>query len=465
MGATAAIAEFIANTSTPDFPPDSAAKAKKAIADTFAVIIAGAGSEVAEPLRKYLVAAQAPGLVPILGTGMTAAPETAALINGTFGHALDYDDVLSIMPAHPSVVIVAALLASLNGKRVDGRAFIEAYIVGVEIGGNIGIGMTNGHYQRGFHATGTLALFCALGALAKLHRLDIATTQQAFGIAASMASGLRRNFGTMTKPLHTGIAARSALTAFNLAAAGFSAAPDVLEAKTGFFAAYGVAESSADIAVKGLGKPFIIDDPGLALKKFPCCFASHRAIDGVLALRAKLSFDAAMVDKVICRMAPGGMHVLTYPRPTNGLEGKFSLQYPLAAAVLDGRCTLATFTDDAVRRNEITALYARIDAAEDPACRGDDPLFETRSSGSRGLVEIEVRLCDGRSDTIRVAKAPGTPARELTWSELREKFIDCARHSRHVAEVSAIEAFEAIQKLEDSEDIAEVTRLLTASDV
>ena len=460
MGATATIATFIANTFTRDFPADSVDKAKKAIADTFAAIIAGAGAEVAEPLRKYLAAAQAPGPVAILGTGMTAAPETAALINGTFGHALDYDDVLHIMPAHPSAVIIAALLASLNGQRVDGRAFIEAYLVGIEVGGNIGIGMTNGHYQRGFHATGTLALFSALAALAKLHNLDIATTQQAFGIGASMASGLKRNFGTMTKPLHSGIAARSALTAFNLAAAGFTAAPDVLEAKAGFFSTYGVAESNADIAVNGLGKPYVIKDPGLSLKKFPCCYASHRATDGLLALRAKLSFDAGTIDQVICRMPPGGMAVLTYPRPATGLEGKFSLHYPLAAAVLDGKCTLATFTDDAVRRKEIAALYARIDAAEDAACRGDDPLFEGRSSGSRGFVEVEVRLRDGRADKIRVDKAPGSRTRELSWDELSEKFIDCARHSRRITATHAEDAFTTLRKLETIDGIAQVTDLL-----
>jgi hypothetical protein len=137
---------------------------------------------------------------------MTAAPETAALINGTFGHALDYDDVLSIMPAHPSVVIVAALLASLNGKRVDGRAFIEAYIVGVEIGGNIGIGMTNGHYQRGFHATGTLAL--ALVRFRKVHRFTWPTRGR---LSASLLDGgpaaqLRHD----DKPLHYRHRARSA---------------------------------------------------------------------------------------------------------------------------------------------------------------------------------------------------------------------------------------------------------------
>jgi 2-methylcitrate dehydratase PrpD len=364
------------------------------------------------------------------------------------------------MPAHPSAVIVAALLASFNGQRVGGRAFIEAYLVGVEVGGNVGIGMTNGHYQRGFHATGTLALFSGLAALAKMRRADVATIEQAFGIASSMSSGLRRNFGTMTKPLHTGIAARSALTAFNLAAAGFTAAPDVLEAKAGFFSSYGVAESSPDIMVKGLGKPYIILEPGLSLKKFPCCYASHRAIDGLLTLRAKLACNASMIDKVICRMPPGGMHVLTYPRPATGLEGKFSLDYPLAAAALDGKCVLATFTDEAARRPEIAALYNRIDAREDPACRGDDPLFETRSSGSKGFVEVEVRLTDGRSDRIRIDKPPGSPQRELSWDDLREKFIDCARHSGHVAEKPAAQAFDTIRKLEDVADITAVARLL-----
>ena len=260
--------------------------------------------------------------------------------------------------------------------------------------------------------------------------------------------------------LHTGIAARSALTAFNLAAAGFTAAPDVLEAKAGFFSSYGVAESSPDIMTSGLGKPYIIVEPGLSLKKFPCCYASHRAIDGLLTLRAKLGFNSVMIDKVTCRMPPGGMHVLTYPRPQTGLEGKFSLDYPLAAAALDGKCVLATFTDDAVRRPEIAALYARIDAKEDPACRGDDPLFETRSSGSKGFVEVEVTLTDGRTDKIRIDRPPGSPQRELTWDDLREKFMDCARHSGHVAQAPAAKAFEAIQMLEGRKDITEVTRLL-----
>src|SRR3954466_359591 len=230
-GATERVASFISRTNLESMPAEAVPKAKKAIADTFAAILSGVGSQVAQPLMRYVEWTRAPGAVPILGTGVSVAAETAALVNGTYGHALDYDDVLSIMPAHPSAVIVAALLSSIGDKRIDGRTLIEAYLIGVEVGGNIGIGMTNGHYQRGFHATGTLALFSGLAALAKLHGLDPAVPQQAFGIASSMSSGLRRNFGTMTKPLHTGIAARSALTAFNLAAFCFFPAPPPARAK------------------------------------------------------------------------------------------------------------------------------------------------------------------------------------------------------------------------------------------
>jgi len=459
-GATERVASFISSTGLEMLPADAVPKAKKAIADTFAAILSGVGSEVSEPLMRYVQGSGAAGKVPILGTGITSSPDTAALINGTFGHALDFDDVLSMMPAHPSAVILAAVLASVGERPVTGRALIEAYVIGVEVGGKIGLGMTVGHYHRGYHATGSLAIFSALAALLKLHRVDVPLSRQAFGIASSMASGLRRNFGTMTKPLHTGIAARSALTAWRLATCGFTAAPDILEAKSGLYATLGVSESSADETAERLGRPFVITDPGLALKKFPCCYASHRAMDGLLALRERLGFDAGSVERVICRMPPGGMQVLTYPRPRTGLEGKFSLEYPLAAGVLDGGYSLATFTDEAVRRPEIEALYARVDAHEDAACRGDDPEFEKRSSGSRGFVTVEVRLRDGRSDTIRVDKAPGSPARELTWDDLRGKFMDCARSVRSIQEARAEQAFAAIQSLESAPDIRELVDLL-----
>src|SRR5262249_54626829 len=355
------------------------------------------------------------GASPILGSGRTTSPEMAALVNGTFGHALDFDDVLSLMPAHPSAVIIPALCAASRAGKLAGSAFIEAYVIGVEVGGQIGAAITVGHYHRGFHGTGTLAIFSALSALAKCYSLDLATTQTAFGIAASMASGLQRNFGTMTKPLHTGWASRSALAAIQLARIGFTAAADVLESPAGFFVAYGVEASHPEAAINRLGNPWVIVDPGLALKRFPCCYAAHRGMDGVLQLKQCLGLNAANLERLECRMPPGGMRVLIYPQPQTGLEGKFSLQYALAAGVLDGTYSLWSFTDEAVNRPQIHDLLARINVGEDPRCADNDPLLETRSSGSRGFVEVEAILKDGRCKTVRVDQAPGHPSRQLTW--------------------------------------------------
>lgn len=459
MGLTESIAHFIHNSSLESCPPEAVDKAKKVIADTFAAILAGAGSEVAPPLLRYLKSSGDTGASPIIGTKLTATPEVATLINGTFGHALDFDDVLSMMPAHPSAVILPAVCAEARSLPLSGRALIEAQIIGIEVGGKIGLGITVGHYHRGFHGTGTLGVFCAVAALAKRYRLDVATTRAAFGIAASMASGLRRNFGTMTKPLHTGWAARSALAALRLAAGGFTAAPDILEAKAGFFAAYGVADSDPEATARGLGKPWVIVDPGVALKKFPCCYASHRGMDGVLALRAKHGFTAEDVVRLECRMPPGGMQVLTYPNPVTGLEAKFSLQYALAAGALDGKYTLWSFTDEAVNRPAAREFLKRVVAVEDERCRGDDPQFEKRSSGSRGFVEVEVQLRNGATDSIRIDKAPGHPSRELTWDDIRAKFMDCAAQARLPAE-RAQRAFEMLAALERLDDVREVVDLL-----
>jgi 2-methylcitrate dehydratase PrpD len=388
-GLTATLAAFLRNTTLADVPPEALDTAKKAIADTVAVILAGAGSEVAPPLLRYVAHSGERGASPILGSGQTAAPELAALVNGTFGHALDFDDVLSLMPAHPSAVILPALWAAPCPDPLAGRGLIEAYVLGVEAGGKIGLAITIGHYHRSFHGTGTLAIFSAVGALAKRYHLDLETTRTAFGIAASMASGLQRNFGTMTKPLHTGWAARSALAAVQLARSGFTAAPDVLEAPVGFFAAYGVEASRPEAAIEQLGNPWVMVDPGLALKRFPCCYAAHRGMDGVLQLRHRLGLTADTLERLVCRMPPGGMRVLTYPHPKTGLEGKFSLQYALAAGVLDGQYTLWSFTDEAVNRTPIQDLYPRLSVAEDPRCTRDYPLArnaqlrEPRGRGGR----------------------------------------------------------------------------------
>jgi 2-methylcitrate dehydratase PrpD len=453
--ATDSIARFVRASTPADLPAEAAGKSRKIITDTVAVMLAGAGSEVAPPLFKYLQLVGGAGSSRILGSQARASAESAALVNGAFGHALDFDDVLSMMPAHPSAIILAALTADLDRHPLSGRALIEAHMIGLEVGGKIGLGIGLEHYHRGFHGTGTLGIFCAVAALARAWALEAEAIRTALGIASSMASGLRCNFGTMTKPLHTGWAARSALAAVQLAVSGLTAATNALEADAGFFAAFGTPRSDPQRTARALGKPWVILDPGVALKKFPCCYASHRAMDGVLTLRRKLGFTAADVARLICRMPPGGMQALTYRKPVTGLEAKFSLEYALAAGCQDGAYTLWTFTDEAVRRPEIAALTPRVFASEDPRCRGDDPEFEARSSGSRGYVEVIVELGDGTREAVRIDRAPGHPLRELSWHDLELKFRDCARHAG-ITEDRARAAFGSLQELEQCADVREL---------
>jgi len=460
-GLTEAIATFVAGSGLDSAPPIAVEKSKKVLADTFATILAGAGSETAEPILRYVDRSGAPGKSPILATNCRTSPELAAMANGTFGHALDFDDVLPMMPGHPSAIIVAAALGALGRKSLSGRDLIEAHVIGIEVGAKIGLGITHGHYERGFHGTGTLGIFSAVGALSKLEALDVPGIRTAIGIASSMASGVRRNFGTMVKPLHTGWAARNALVAVDLARCGFTAAPDVLEGKTGFFAAYGVEASDASVPLGKLGQPWVVVEPGIALKQYPCYNGVQRAMYGLLQLRERMGFDAASVDRVECRMAPGAMKIMVYPRPATGLEGKFSMHYALAAGVLDGRYALSTFTDVAVNRPQIRALIGKIDAREDERCGGNDPLLHTRAAGTRGFVEVTVRLTDGRSDTMRIDTVPGHPTRELSWEAIEAKFMDCASHGG-VDAGRAAQAFALLKQLESCDDLGQIVELLMA---
>ena len=194
-----------------------------------------------------------------------------------------------------------------------------------------GVGLQ--HYFRGFHATGTIAIFCAVAALARLARLPQDKTRMALSIAASMASGLQANFGSMTKPLHSGWAAQAAATAIGLVEEGFTAAPNAIEAEGGYLSAYGTQESDADKVVPLLGQPWAILSPGIALKKFPTCYATHRAIDAIRQIESRVGPLKGRVEHISCKVAPKALRPLPFMRPRTGLESKFSMPHALAAAV------------------------------------------------------------------------------------------------------------------------------------
>jgi 2-methylcitrate dehydratase PrpD len=426
---TRALGEFVATRSLDAEPPALRLKAARLIADSAACIVAGAGSEIAPGLLRYAQGA-APGPVPILGTALTASAEAAALVNGAFGHALEYDDVFSMLPGHPAVVMLAAMTNDVARRRVTARELTDAFVIGYETCARIGIAMTLEHHRaRGFHATATLGLFGAAAALARLRKMDAAGSTRVFSVAASFASGLLAQIGTPMKSVHSGWAARNALAAADLVAAGIEGADTVLESPKGFFNAYGTGASRVERVLEDIGQPWVILRPGVSLKKYPCCFAAHRGIDATLMLRREHGVGFAEVATIECRLPPKGLVNMVYRRPQTGLEAKFSMEYCFVTALMDGAPGLAAFTDAQVRRPEAQAALAMVTCIEDEAC--EEGLGEAGGevSGARGHVQITLVLHDGRRLVQRVAHAPGTPARELTDEELDHKFGLCAAHA------------------------------------
>jgi len=456
------LADFVTTADLADAGPEAIDLAKRVVVDTIAVILSGAGSDVAPPMLDH-AARMGSGTVPLMGTDRFGSPVMAALVGGTFAAALDFDDVLSMMPGHPAAVIMPAIIAQAYDAPLSGTEFIDAYVVGLEAGSKLSQGVGLRHYQRGFHTTGTIALFCAVGALARRFGLTVGQTQMAFSLAASTASGLQANFGTMTKPFHSGWAAHSAVTAVDMVRAGFTASLTALEEKGGYLSAYGTEDSDAAKVLPLLGAPWTIVSPGIALKKFPTCYAAHRAINGVAEIEAEVGPLLPQLDRLICRVAPGALLPLRFSRPKTGLEGKFSMDYGLAAAILDRDLTISSFEDAAVTRSAIAALYDRIEIIEDLACVAEDSHWERKSAGTRGFVVIQAMLKDGRRVTRRVDTPLGHPMRPMTWQDLNRKFIDCA-DSCGVARDVAQAAFEALKGMETLPDVAQILRSLVPAD-
>src|SRR3954467_4963633 len=385
------IAERIGAIRYDGLPLEAVDWAKMAILDTVGVTLAGAGEACAQIVERVLAAGATniAGECAIFGTDRRAAPLDAALINGTASHALDFDDVSNSLGGHPSAPIVPTLFALAETLDCDGKAFITAYVAGFETETRIGRGVHFHHYEKGWHPTATLGVFGATAACCHLMELDQARTAQALAIAASLASGIKANFGTMTKPLHVGHTARNGLFAAQLAREGFTANDAALEHKQGFLQVFnGAGNFDAEKILADWGRPYDIVSPGLGIKMHPCCGSTHPAIDAMLALRAEHGIVPGKVARIESWTHPRRLAHTDRPDPQTGLDAKFSVQYCLARALLDGRIVLEHFEGEAFRDPAMRALMRRIHAA---------PFPQTEPGGGAPLgAEIRVTLDDGR---------------------------------------------------------------------
>ncbi|MBF8185005.1 MmgE/PrpD family protein [Nonomuraea sp. K274] len=403
--------------SAPEASPDVVDAVGRAVLDTVAVAVAAR----ADPVVHALTSTVSQGGAARLWTGgPPVSPEQAALVNGAAGHVLDYDDVTSPLRGHPSIAIIPGLLALAGAEDADGSAVAGAYAVGFEVMLKLAKAMAVPHYAAGWHSTTTIGGIGATVAAARLLRLDAEQIADAIGLFAGQCSGTRENFGTPAKSFQVGAACASAVRSALAARAGVTAGHGALDGPAGFTRLYGgddgITRRLHDLLDELGAAPGELRTSGLDVKKYPMCYAAHRALDAVLDLRTEQDVNAEDVVRVDVRTSGAALTPLIHHRPATGLEAKFSMEYGMAAALLDGRPRLGSFTDEAVKRPQAQRLLARVQAAE-----SDTPMAPR-------WAEVSLHLTDGRVLRGRAETLRGSAAAPLTLEELTAKAVDCFEH-------------------------------------
>ena len=432
--------------------------AKEHVLDGFATMLGGASEEASRLVRAHVAAVGGRGEAWVVGTELNKVPcQMAALANGVQGHVLDYDDAqLTTAPGrpfgqqvHPTTPVLAAALGLAEKNRASGSGLLGAYVAGVEVACRLGDAVEPDHYMGGFHPTGTLGVFGATAACSYLLGLDRERTGWALGIAGGLSAGLRANRGTMAKALNAGRAAENGVMAATLAARGFTASTGAFEDPMGFFSAS--CGSRYDRQRLRFGNPWFLRTPGIAIKRYPCAGVMHPVLDALLALIERHRVAPNAVDRVRVHLHPEAARPLVYERPETGLQGRFSLPYTVAAALLDRGITLAHYTDGRVRDPAVRALMPRVERVADP---GLNP------PGGRGAsARVELVLADG----LRYYEtAPASPGRRTDRRALEEKFRHCAEHAG-VGKGSSLRKFvDRLWSLESVDSLAPWLRLLRA---
>ncbi len=449
MRATSVLAEFIVKSRWEDCPEAAVDAARRAILDCLGVMLAGSVEPAARIVQQVAQAEGGAPLATIVGTRRRTGTVWAALANGTAAHALDFDDTNFAMMGHPSAPVLSAALAAGELALADGRALVHAFLLGFEVETSLAGVINPPHYEKGFHATGTIGTMGAAAAAARLLGLDAAQTRTALAIAASQASGLKENFGTMTKPFHAGHAARSGVVSALLAREGFTASEQAIEGPQGYLAVLGAGKRE-ESALEGLGEPWKILTTGVAVKPYPSCACTHSIIDGALELRRTHHIEPDDVAEVTIGVNQVVPRILIHSNPRSGLEAKFSGEFSAAAALCEGKVGIGTFQDDKTQDAVIRGLMKRVRLVVDPEIPGD----LERHVWTR----VSVRLRDGRELSIGPRPVPGHPTHPLSMDQLREKFSDCARLALPEDRVESVR--QMVETLDACPDLRSLTAVL-----
>jgi 2-methylcitrate dehydratase PrpD len=430
---------------TPTIPPAIRTLACEHIADFAGVACAGLASDSFARLARILSprAARFPQAARIWGGLGWLPARDAALLNAVAGHVDDFDDdEAELSLSHPTVTVLSAATATADIAPVSGARLVEAYVVGVELIMRLGTALNPAHYTRGFHATATLGALGAAASAGLVLGLDAERLRHALGIAASLAGGLRSNFGSDTKSLQTGNAARSGVMAAELARDGFTSTPGSLFGPMGFVPVFGGALDGQDIAAE-LGSPWLIDAPGITIKAYPCCTCTHTALDSLFALMAEREIAPDAVSAIEVDVDEAAPRILIHDGALTALEGKFSMPFCLAAGLLRGRLGLAEFDDALVLDPSIRNLMARVRMRPDPS-------LPKMMGGIALASRLRVQLTDGTVLERYTEQPSGSRSHRLSMEQLRAKFVANAGARLGPACDSAFTSLLATDRLPDA---------------
>jgi len=450
LHATEALATYTVESDFQDLPSEVVTAVKASMLDGLAVGLAGSVETVGKIITSFIQDLGGTPQSSVIGARFRTAAPHAALANGAMIHALDYDDGLQIFSFHCTSVLLPTVLALGEVRGLSGKGAITAFAFGLEVAAALFRAANRHDYDIGWHRTATIGTLASAAAGAKVLGLDLYQTRNALGIAASQSSGIRQNFGTMTKPFHSGMAARNGVTAAMLAQRGLTADLNILEAKLGFCNVfYGDGNFQPTKIAESLSHPFEYIS-AIRIKRYPCCGQNTRPVDALLSLIHENDIQAQEVEHVECGVNPSVMNILIHSNPTTGLEGKFSLEFCLAVALLDRKVGLDQFTDDRVNDPLVREMIKKIRKWPDPT---------VPHSGGKGPT-VTVRLRDGREYSRRIDMPEGQPWAPSTKQEQIAKYHDCAKRvlSAEQAEVG----LELIQNLEEVEDIRRVMAVISS---
>lgn len=445
------MAEYIAGFDLIDAPEEVVGLAETAFVDTIGVMLAGS-REPAARIACHMVAAQ--GAVPaasIVGREVRTSPANAALVNGTATQALDYD--LSFMIGQSTAALIPGLLPLAETTGAGPDDLLAGFITGCELCATLARCFPTLSSEGGWHGAGVLGVVAAAAAYAKLTRQPAHLIPATIGIGASMASGISANFGTMTKPLHAGLAARNATEAMFMGAAGFTSSADALAGQHGFFSCHAQGLDWSTEPFDDLGRKSYLLDPGYKIKPFACGGLLHCSIEAALNIREDAAPPIEGISRIRIGVSRHAMNRAIDRYPWSEDSSRFGLRYLVAYALIHGAPILDAFTEDGYGDDKVRALFERSETVLD-----DEFASLTGSGYSPGRVTV---FLDNGAPLENVVYVP-TGARERPMSEakIKEKFLSCA--TRVVSIETASELFDYLGNLRGHGSLENLWPMLAA---